>query len=792
MQARVIILTLLTNIHLVFSQSVTISGYISNKETGEKLIGASIYDATKLKGTTSNNYGFYSLSYSKGDTVNLIVSYIGYSIFQQKFVIKANVTLDVMLEPGTELEQVEVRSTRPIYERAEISTHKIPIHEIKKLPAIGGECDLVKALQFLPGVQSGNEGSSGLYVRGGSPDQNLILLDGVPLYYVNHMGGFVSVFNPDAINSVSLIKGGFPARYGNRLSSVLDVRMNEGNMKNFKGNSTIGLISSKVCMEGPLKKDTSSYIISFRRFLYDIFTRPITYFALGGVSLGYNFYDFNIKTNYTFSPRNRLYFSYYMGDDKLSVRIRNKDLEMKKASGVVKWGNKLGTLRWAHVFNQKLFSNTSLYYTHYRHQVIQDYVYDPDYSYNKYFSGISDVGLNLELEYSPLSNYRIMFGGSAVYHHYLPSLSENRQLYDGISNSYKHRGFNPKAFESAVYIENQADFFKLFNLNAGVRLSNYQLADTGFLSVEPRLLLSVRTSMVSAVKLAYSTMQQNIHLLTSEGTGMPVDYWIPATAKLLPEQSRQLSAAWVLSTHKNMFEWSIEGFYKQMNNLVSFEEGINYLGNSGDWQDKVETGGKGVSYGLEFFARKKTGKSTGWIGYTLAKTTRQFENQNRGNIYPYKYDRRHDISMVYTYKLNEKIDFSATWVYGTGNAITLATGHYLAIDDNDYVTHRDKGNYTGPFKLYDAHIYGGKNSFRMRDYHRLDVGINFRKEKKKGERIWNISIYNVYSRKNPYYYYWDIEYTYDRSTGQSTASSPKLYQVSLFPIMPSVSYSFVF
>ncbi len=781
------------NIQLVISQPVTIFGYISDKHTSEKLIGANVYDGRKQTGTTSNNYGFYSLQYRKGDTVNLIVSYIGYSVFKKQLILKENNELNILLEPGSELEEVVVKGARPIEERTEISTHKIPIQEIKKLPAIGGESDLVKALQFLPGVQSGNEGSSGLYVRGGSPDQNLILLDGVPLYYVNHMGGFVSVFNPDAINSVSLIKGGFPARYGNRLSSVLDIRMNEGNMKEFKGRSTIGLISSKVCVEGPLKQDTSSYIISFRRFLYDFFTRPITYFALDGVSLGYNFYDFNMKTNYIFSPRNRLYMSSYMGDDKLSVSIRHKDMELKKASGKLQWGNILAVMRWNHIFSHNLFSNVTLYYTRYRHRTIQDYVYDPDYSYSKYYSGISDVGLNFEAEYFPRSFNRLMFGSSMIYHHYLPSYSENRQLYDGISNSYKYRGFNPRAVETAGYLENHADLFRIIKINAGVRLSDYQLADTGFFSVEPRLLINIKTSPSSAIKLAYSSMQQSIHLLTSEGAGMPVDYWIPATAKLVPEQSRQYSAAFVLSTHKNMLEWSIEGFYKQMNNLVSFEEGINYLGNSGDWQDKVETGGKGISYGIEFFVQKTSGKSTGWIGYTLAKATRQFENQNGGKAYPFKYDRRHDISIVYTYKLSEKIDFSATWVYGTGNAITLATGHYLAIDDNDdYSGFRDENNYTGPFRLYEAHIYGGKNSFRMRDYHRLDIGVNFRKVKKRGERIWNISIYNVYNRKNPYYYYWDIEYQHDYSTGLSTASAPKLYQVSLFPIIPSVSYSFVF
>lgn len=771
-----------------FSQSVTLYGYVSDKTTGEKLIGANVYDENKLIGTTSNNYGFYSIQVPKYDSIVLNVSYIGYKPIKRKVLLEKNTELNMMLDPGPELEEVVITATNPIYERAEISTHTIPIQEMKKLPAIGGETDLIKALQFLPGVQSGNEASSGLYVRGGSPDQNLILLDGVPLYYVNHLGGFLSVFNPDAIKSVSLIKGGFPARYGNRLSSVLDIRMNEGNMKEFKGSSTFGLISSKVCIEGPIIKDSSSYLISFRRFLYDIFSRPITYFATDGVTFGYNFYDFNLKVNYILSSKDRFYFSYYMGDDKFTFRTRNNDSEVKKAKSQLQWGNILATMRWNHVFSHKLFSNASLYSTRYRYQTIQDYLYTPDYSYAKFYSGIADVGTALEFEYFPTHYYQLHFGGTSVYHSFTPTVTRINESFEGISAKKKYTGYNPVVFETSAYIENQLELFKRMKLNIGGRLAMYSMTDTFFASTEPRLLLSYKISGNSAIKIAYSKMRQNIHLLTGEGTGMPVDYWVPVTKTLVPEKAGQFSLAYTVSTHKGLYEWSLEGFVKRMKNLISFEEGINYLGNSGEWQDKIETGGIGNSYGIELFVQKKYGKSTGWIGYTLAKAERQFERINNGKSYPFRYDRRNDISIVYNYKINDRVDISATWVYGTGSAITLASGHYYAIDDNDYVDEDNSENH----RLYDAHIYGDKNSFRMRDYHRLDLGINFRKARKNGERIWNISIYNVYNRKNPFYYYWNVDSEYDNRFGLISRSEPKLYQMSLFPIIPSICYSFSF
>ena len=761
---------------------VTISGYLSDSVTGERLPGVTVLDINTRSGTISNAFGFFSLITKPSANIIVRFSYVGYKTMM--FALPARDTvLNIALLPGVNLEEVQVSSEKPVEDRTEMSTITIPVKEIKRLPALGGEPDIMKALQLLPGVQSGNEGSSGLYVRGGSPDQNLILLDDVPLYYVNHLGGFVSTFNPDAISKIMLMKGGFPARFGSRLSSVLDIRMKDGNLKEFHGAGTIGMIASKIALEGPIRKDTASYLISYRRFMYDIFTRPITKIVFEGASMGYHFYDMNAKFNYKLNENNRLFLSFYNGDDRVIVKMNHKDTD-QQAKVTIRWGNLLGALRWNHLFNPSLFSNTTFTYTRYRYQTAEYYKQTGTESEYTFTSAINDVTAKTDFEYYPAHFLTMRFGGGATLHNFTPTSTTLKQDYTGampVDSSFNDD--KNRAFEHNLYLENEINLSGRFRANIGARYSAYYVNDKWFQGIEPRLVVNYKFARNYSLKAAYSKMQQYVHLLTSSGAGMPADYWVPATAILPPEKSVQYAFGLAHTSRNGMFEITIEPFYKTMSNLIAFEEGIAYLGGSGNWQYKVDGDGKGESYGIEFFLQKKLGKSTGWIGYTLAKTTRQFDNQNDGKTYPYKYDRRHDISIVFKQKLKENIDFSATWVYGTGNAMTLATSHYLVIDDNISSHYESQTD----FRLYEGHIYSEKNSYRMRAYHRLDVGFNFYKKKKWGERVWNISIYNLYNRQNPYLYYWDTKETY--KNGVLTKGIPKLYQKSLFPIIPSVSYS---
>lgn len=782
---------------VIFSQNITINGQIIDKNTGEKLINATIYEKNSGKGVLSNNYGFYSLSIPKDQPITLLVSYLGYQLITKNISTNENVKLDFHLQSENLLEEVIITSTKekPIEKRNEMSTISIPVKEIEMLPALGGESDILKAIQLMPGVQSGNEGSSGLYVRGGSPDQNLILLDDVPLYYVNHLGGFVSTFNTDAINNVKLIKGGFPAQYGSRLSSILDIRMKDGNRKEFHGKAMIGLVASKVSIEGPIKKDTSSYIISYRRMLYDLITQPLSKLVTdGGAGLGYHFYDFNAKINHQFSDNNHIFLSIYMGDDRFNTNYKEKANGGKnKVKNIMKWGNNLVAFRWNHIYNTKLFSNVTLAYTRYRFMTEFSNKNTQNNeklkSLRSFKSGIYDTSAKIDFEYFATANYKLKFGLSSIYHKFTPGVNEikrseaNASVIDtlfGNNNLY--------ALENAVYIENEIKIGEKFGANIGFRASSYNVNGKNFYSLEPRVLFNYLITENMSIKASYATMQQNVHLLTSSGVGFPMDLWVPATDKIIPQKSQQLAIGIAKSIEEGVYEFSAETYYKKMQHLINYKEGASYLTASTNWEDKVETNGEGESYGLELLAQKKEGKSTGWVSYTYSKSTRQFENINKGKIFPYKYDRRHDLSIVFNHKLKKHIDFSATWVFGSGNPVTLATGKYI-LPDNVGNFHLDDSNFHD--FASEADIYSGKNNFRMRAFHRLDIGVNFRKQKKRGVRTWNISIFNLYNRQNSYYYFFDYKDEFDIYI-DNNSDELVLKQQSLFPIMPSISYCFKF
>jgi len=770
-----------------WAQSVSISGFVIDKETKEGLIGVNIYDEQSRIGATTNGFGYYSLVYKKGDSLHLNFSYIGYEQKLICLIIGKDVYQDIYMETNNTLDAVEVTATRRIEKSSSISTISIPIEQLKLMPSLMGEVDIMRSFQLMPGVQAGKEGSSGIYVRGGSPDQNLFLLDDIPLYFVSHVGGLMSIFDPNAINSVMLYKGGFPARYGGRLSSVVDIRMKDGNKQKFSGEVAIGTLSTKLFIEGPIMKDSSSFFLSFRRCNIDLATRLISLFDSDGKAMtGYTFYDLYGKYSKKLKNNDRFFINIYSGRDNIFTHINDKshvsNTPSFKIRSTVKWGNTMASLRYNHVFNTILFSNFTLAYTKYYYgtRVVSE---KKDYNADKYqqqseldfSSNVNDIIVKGDFNYYAFSKHRIRMGFSGILH----SFSPGQSFYSNTKNNTGHSNGALKipAYEINAYIEDEFDIFKSLIAHIGMRYSQYFVHSKSYYSFQPRININYAFGETYSIKASYVMMNQYVHLLSSSGVGMPSDLWIPSTPILEPEESEQLTFGIVHTIEANYpLEVSLEAYYKRINNIIEYKEGASFLINSENWEEKVEVNGSADIFGLEFLIQKNEGRTTGWISYSLSKNNRKFQNINNGKPFPYKYDRRHDISFVVNHKVSDGIIISATWSYHTGDAITLANNHYAIINQLD--SYSNNG-----YMFSDVHLYNGRNSYRMPDFHKLDISVSFIKKKKRGVRTWNISIYNVYSRFNPYYLY----YKYDAQTHKT-----KLYQYSLFPIIPSVSYSFKF
>lgn len=773
----------------VWAQRSSVSGYITDAETGESLIGANLFNEKTGEGSSANTYGFYSISL-KQDSVYLRFSYVGYQSKRIGLDLQQDTTLNIQLIPVSRLQEVVVTADRPIEENTQMSRIDIPIDQIKKLPALMGEVDVMKVIQLLPGVQSGTEGSSGVYVRGGGPDQNLILLDGVPVYNASHLFGFFSVFNADAINKVELVKGGFPARYGGRLSSVIDISMKEGNMKEFKGEGGIGIIASRLTLEGPIKKDKSSFIVSARRTYLDLLARPIIKAQTDGDEVaGYYFYDLNAKVNYKLSDRDRLFVSTYLGDDRFYANYNyeyeqdgHKNEENEEMG--LDWGNITSALRWNHIVNKKLFSNTTLTYSRYRFNL-----YDKSESketfegnvvehqfHTEYRSGIRDFSLKTDFDYLPNPNHYIRMGASLTHHRFNPGAFAFNDFFDADTLLGAEPTF---ALEHATYIEDDFKINKQLKLNAGLHFSGFAVDSEYYASLQPRLALRYLILPDLSAKASFSTMTQYIHLLTNSGIGMPTDLWVPATAKIRPQQSRQIALG-IAKTYSGKYELSLEGYYKEIDNLIEYKEGASFLNLDKNWENKV-TVGNGWSYGGEIFLQKKSGKTTGWIGYTLSWTDRQFDELNKGEKFPFKYDRRHDLSVVLTHTLNKRMELSGTWVYGTGNAITLPVSKYNYGWNGIHPVNPGSPRYS--FNRNEVSIHSKRNEYRMPAYHRMDISLSLFKETSWGERRWVFGVYNAYNRQNPFF----IDLNYDYETEELAFK-----QVSLFQFIPSVSYNFKF
>ncbi|WP_026953136.1 TonB-dependent receptor [Algoriphagus mannitolivorans] len=771
----------------LFGQKVTVSGTVKDNSSGETLIGVNIFDPTNQKGAVTNNYGFFS--YTTSDhRISLVFSYVGYEPKILELSLAKDSLIHVSLTPSGLLDEITVETDRndPIQETTQLGSINVPIRDIKNLPALMGEVDIFKVIQLLPGVQSGSEGSSGLYIRGGSPDQNLILLDGVPVYNASHLFGFFSVFNEGAINNVELIKGGFPARYGGRLSSVLNISMKEGNVKEMKGEGSLGLISSKFTLEGPIRKDKTSFLISGRRTYLDLLARPLIRKSSGGRDdVGYFFYDLNAKVNHTLDSRNRLYLSYYGGNDTGYSKYKggygwgNSDVNNQEENGVG-WGNKIAAIRWNHLISQKLFANFTGTFTQYKFRFFSDYerYYTPvggtpqqEFYSSDYHSGIRDFALKADFDFIPNPQHYIRWGGMWINHLFTPGVFVSRE---NESPETREGGAPSKSQEFSGYVEDDFSLGKRLKVNMGLHFSGFIANTKSYTSLQPRFSARYLIEPTSSLKASYVQMAQFVHLLSNAGLGLPTDLWVPATDRIGPQESWQAALGYSKKL-KGSLEFSVEAYFKRMQGVIEYEDGASFLNTSDDWQSKV-TSGQGRSYGLELLLQKRVGKTTGWIGYTWSKTERQFENLNFGRWFPSRYDRRHDISIAAVHKISDKIDVSGTWVFGTGNFITIPTQRYQHFNS---VFQDGNVRYGG---LYVDH-FSSRNNYQMKSYHRMDLGVNFHKEKKWGTRTWNVSIYNVYSRQNPFYM--DIGYDYE-------ANKYRLRQFSLFPIVPSVSYRFTF
>lgn len=785
----------------------TISGTITDKVTGETLIGATIYDTRSGKGTTTNINGRYTLTV-KGQEAVLRITFVGYTSIFDTISLKSNTVRNYAIKPSVTLDAVVVRSQRiNSVESSQMSAIEIPVEQLKSVPVMFGEADVVKAVQLLPGVQSASEGTGGMYVRGGGPDENLYLLDGIPIYNVNHLGGFFSAFNADAVKNVTLYKGSFPARFGGRLSSVLDVTTNNGNDKELHGNLSVGFISAKVSLEGPIVKEKTTFCLSARRTYADFLLQPLVKrLATDGsgktkLTAGYYFYDINAKVTHRFDDRNNLYTTFYTGDDDAYGRVRTmsslgEDTYMRYANN---WGNLVGGLRWNHVIGAKMFMNVSLSYTQYQNKItagtekiatLKDGSEQLSSMTGDYVSRIRDLIARVDFAYTPVPEHNLQFGGNYTRHWFQPSVaSASVDYFDQIqmNSAFKMdttlQEATTPAHEMVLFAEDDWSINDILKINYGLHLSGFAVEESFYPSLQPRLSARVMVNDRLSFKAGYAYMSQYLHMLSTVGVSLPTDLWVPSTNRIRPMTAHQVAAS-ANYTLPEIADLSIEGYYKYMNNLIAYRDGVTAFGTSQGWEDLVCMG-RGWTYGVEFLAQRTIGKFTGWIGYTWSKTTHLFDREgqvlNNGNAFPAKYDRRHDISIVVCYKFSEQFDISATWVFSTGNTATLAMQQYAVASENpdDYTSHTNMSN--------TIQYVESRNNYRLPNYHRADISANFHRKFKGGRwhRTLNVSIYNLYNHANPYLIYTSTELTYKNY-------SKALVQLSIFPILPSVAYTLFF
>lgn len=767
---HILLFILLFTASISYAQKYTISGYVKDASTGEVLIGASIFIVGTNNGTFTNYYGFYSISLEKGN-YQVEYSYLGYTTTTNFINLTANKTQNIELSESVEKLQTVVVSAEARDKNVsstEMGTQALQMAEIKNIPVLFGENDVLKTIQLMPGVKSAGEGNSGFFVRGGGADQNLVLLDEAPVYNASHMLGFFSVFNGDAIRDVKLYKGNMPAEYGGRLSSVLDIKMKEGNMKSYHTTGGIGLISSRLAVEGPIIKDTSSFIIAARRTYADMFLIFAKDTNLKKTKLF--FYDLNLKTNYTFNENNRLFVSGYFGRDIFKFQ------EMFGTD----WGNATGTVRWVHLFSPKIFLNSTFVYSSFDNVIsVNSGVANIDLK-----MGINDISIKEDFQWYANTKNTVKFGFESIYHTFNPG--ELTTDMEGVEISIDRK----YALETGLYISNEQSLNDFIKLKYGVRFSTFNIMGPGttftynddheitdsavytgkkiiksYPALEPRFAGTFRINASSSIKAAYTRNNQYVHLIQSSTVSLPMDYWIPSTELTPPQICSQYSLGYFRNFKENIYESSIELYYKDLDSQIDYENGTNVF-----LKPNVESYlvfGEGRSYGAEFLIKKSAGTLTGWIGYTLSKTEKKFKELNNANWFPTRYDRTHDVSVVAMYDVNKRLQISATWVFSTGDAITFPSGSY-------------------EIEEFTVNYYTERNGYRMSNYHRADLGITYKVNK--SERYssnLNLSIYNIYNRKNPYMIYFEPK-------DEKNPKELQAVKVTLFPALPSITWNFSF
>ncbi|MBQ6198027.1 MAG: TonB-dependent receptor [Bacteroidales bacterium] len=790
-------------------RNATISGYITDESTGETLIGAgAMVESGQAKGTgaVTNVYGYYTLTVPKGQATFLF-SYLGYEQQTREFNLQRDTTINIILRPSATLEAATVVSQKDAgIQSTYLGAIDIPLVHIQATPVLFGEADVLKAIQMLPGVQGGNEGFTGLYVRGGGPDENLVLLDGIPIYNVDHMLGILSVFQTEAVKKVTLYKGSFPARYSGRVSSIVDIRTNDGNMKKTSGSVGIGVLTDKLHVEGPIIQDKLSYSISARglhSMMYDPLIRLYGKYGInsfvdedGDYSAygNYFFYDLNGKLCWRLSDNDRFFLAAYSGKDRLGADFSEEweqGANLTRTDMSIGWGNNVASLRWNHIFSQKLFANTTVAFNRYNmsmgmgakvreYDPTNPYILNFDFKYN---SGIQDWSGKLDFDYVPSPRHLIKFGSEYTYHSFFPRTSTGiiEETAEGESRSEEinlGKDRNYYGHELTFYAEDDMSITDRLTFNPGLNASFFYTDGRPYLELQPRLSAKYSFDKGITLKTGYARMAQYVHLLSSTQISLPMDLWVPITAHIKPVTSDQVSAGIYYDGYKG-WEFSVEGYYKYMQNILEYKDGASVIVSDTSWEDKVEMG-IGRAYGLEIFIQKTAGDITGWVSYTLAKSERRFPGGtiSLGQWYPYKYDRRHNFNINLNYKINDHLDANAAWVFASGPTTTIPyrTTGTMGPDDNwvmntSFVTQR--------------------NNFRLPPSHHLNVGLTHHKKKKHGERELTLSVYNVYNRMNPNLVFVNYVNRYDEKT-KSYVDKVQLQKVTILPLLPSLNWSYKF
>lgn len=797
-------------------KQVTVSGFVRDKRSAESLIGASVYEAHSRVGTASNNFGFFSLTLPSGN-ITIRSSYIGYTSHQHILNgLERDTVLTIELEPSASLEEVVITgqsNDKQSVLSTQMGALEINQQTIRSTPVMFGEADIIKTLQLTPGVSAGTEGTAGMYVRGGNVDENLFLIDGNPVYQINHIGGIFSAFNPEAISGMDFFKSGFPSRYGGRLSSVVDVHTKEGNMKEYHGSASIGLISGNLNFEGPIIKDRTSFNIGLRRTWLDVLSAPAVAIAnkitkKDGTRLRarYAFHDLNLKVNHIFNDRSRMYLSLYNGNDVLKggstdFPDQDSDNNYNYDSDVsLRWGNIMATAGWTYVFNNRLFGKVSGVFTRYHsrlrnteHDVVGnegDEDYSDSFRENETNTGITDFGLRTSFDYLPASAHHIRFGGDYLVHRFHPeynrSVAYEKNEETSVEIGQEFANDLLWGHEAGVYAEDDWTLSSAVRLNAGLRFSLFNVQGKTYTGLEPRVSLRWLLDDNLSFKASYSRMNQYVHLISNSFISLPTDAWMPVTRKLKPLISDQVSAGFYYNLNKE-YNFSVEGYYKTLDNLLEYRDGHTFTPSFVNWEDKL-TAGEGSSYGAEFMVRKETGRTTGWVGYGLSWSDRQFDELNQGARYPARFDNRHKLNIVVMHKISPKVELSAAWSYASGNHVTLSLENYYengtgspTNNDNHYMDASESIDY-----------YEGRNNYQLPAYHRLDLGIKIYRPKKKGRMgIWTVSIYNVYSRMNPFMIYKSDKTVPDPGSSYGK-NVPVFKTIGIMPIIPSISYTYKF